>query len=512
MTNKMVYQAAAAAPVQGAVHARSGHRCEDAALSYSTDDYALAVVADGHGSPDACRAAEGASYAVRVTAGALCQMLDGLVHDGTMEQLQDASEDADHARSVFARECEQLKETVTTRWLELVREDVEMRPYDAEHEYKQPRESTHERYEHGEASEHMYGTTVVACVAGKGFWFVLRLGDSSVAVRCPDGWHLPLPPDNLPGQYSYSLCSADALEHMVSAVGFDESPLALVVASDGVDKSYPTHERQFEFYDNMLRVCVERGVDRTMVDIGGGLQRITEEGSGDDIAVALVVHVDEDGKAIASLAEPAKVAESLEENEMEMEEVDMTDKRKQYEGGNDPAEGEVTQDDRERLTSCLEQFQTDRCFYVGTTEGTYLTCEDGQAISLTALPGGRVRVWTEVGPSMREDTWPEMLAMASYFQGWVWDDCAFRFWTGEHDQPCMGFDADLHEQGEEAIAGLIEQVKRIGARATPVMCGLASGALTMAEAVVRARNLAVREWANERFLEEEGTEVPDWRA
>lgn len=287
---KMCYQAFRCSPVQGSSHRARKLRCEDASLVASEERWSLAIVSDGHGSRDSCRSQYGAFLAVRAAHHVLNCMMEDLEAAGVLDRLAPDSDEPQDAYLLLENGVERAKADIIKCWREMIEDDYRSFGPGDSPEYKQPSEQAWRDYQAGYRYEHMYGATLEAVVAGDGFWFVIQLGDGVAAARYGDGWHLLLPADELPGEKTYSLCNSNALAHMTSRIGYD-NPLALMIVTDGIDKSYANYSDQYRFYDNIVGLCANKGIPAAMARAQPALYRISEHGSGDDLAFAGMIRM-----------------------------------------------------------------------------------------------------------------------------------------------------------------------------------------------------------------------------
>jgi serine/threonine protein phosphatase PrpC len=216
----------------------------------------VAAVADGHGSQRSPRSATGADLAVRVA----CQLTWPEVRDGVASPL-----------------AASLPERIWKMWAEAISAQVRLRPLE-------PDET-----DDGDALL-AYGSTLLVAALGEDA-LLLQLGDGDVLlVRGDEPVSVPLPQDpNHVGEDTASLCQNDAPALFRSAyVTFDaREPALIVLATDGYSKSFAS-DADFLQVGTDLRAMIEHeGIDQVREALHDWLRQASDEGSGDDVTVAL---------------------------------------------------------------------------------------------------------------------------------------------------------------------------------------------------------------------------------
>ena len=257
--------------VIGASHQRQGRPCQDAVLARELQDrhgerLQLMAVADGHGGARYHRSEVGSRLACEQVAAVI---RDHLTHcplsDPTWETwLQ-----------------QELPPLVQSRWLQAIETDWQEQP------------------SAGEAfSALTYGTTLGVVLMSRHWWAAGGLGDWDLLAVPAEGTPTLLNQEPELGggsEATASLCldQAPALWRQrcqLVTLEPDQSPLTLLLSSDGLRKSCATDE------DYRVLGAYLCGLDGAAPDVEGGgepadlegaLERITREGSGDDISVAI---------------------------------------------------------------------------------------------------------------------------------------------------------------------------------------------------------------------------------
>ncbi|MFN7923532.1 MAG: PP2C family serine/threonine-protein phosphatase [Bryobacteraceae bacterium] len=208
------------------------------------------ALSDGHGGAPHIRSAAGARFAVRVTLGYLAAAMPG------------ASSTAGD-----------LATRLAASWRKLVFADVSESPLAAGDPIR------------------AYGCTCLGVAATQRHGLFLQLGDGDILIFARSGeirrFQEPL---DLPGEQTHSLCEPDAASlTRVEAETWEEPPQMILLATDGLSKSYSTDDGFFLFGRDLLdRLRQPGGVAQVNAHLASWLGYISEHGSGDDISVGLM--------------------------------------------------------------------------------------------------------------------------------------------------------------------------------------------------------------------------------
>lgn len=252
----------------GASHARKGSVCQDASDWRTVSDRSgrpvqLMAVADGHGGLRYTRSEVGSALACQLALERLARQLE-----------QWSSGDADASqrwlawlRDVFPRELHQ-------RWLEAV-----------EHHWRQEAAG-----DAGDFSPLPYGTTLAVVVMTPGWWGHTGLGDWDLVRLEPGGTAELLSEEAEPeqggGEATFSLCLSNAYRHFAGRTAVypltpQRPAFSLLLSTDGVRKSCSTDADFFTIADYL---CGKADLE---ADLDADLDRISSQGSGDDVSVAI---------------------------------------------------------------------------------------------------------------------------------------------------------------------------------------------------------------------------------
>ena len=241
--------------VIGANHLRSGKPCQDVAGCEVVSDTVALAVADGHGTSR--HADVGARLAVQVALAALVRFAEDL-GERTSNPIE-VQKYAEHP----------LRAQLVREWKERVRAKAE----------------------NDETPLREYGSTLLAAVATSDFLLLGQLGDGDVLLVDEDGTvDVPLLAD--PASFAdetLSLCLPEA-EHAlrVRVLPAPERESLLLLSTDGYGKSYPTDPAFRQIGPDYLALVREHGVSGLTPLLRGFLEKVTVQGSGDDIALALL--------------------------------------------------------------------------------------------------------------------------------------------------------------------------------------------------------------------------------
>jgi len=258
---------------RGSSHVLSGRPCQDYAASHYTKNYAIGIVADGHGGDLYFRSDRGAKFAVEVTMSVLKEFL---ASTNSMNRIPKGEWQKQTAASIISR------------WNDRIEQDRTDNPF-TEEELGMLKDSDRQHVESG-MWQSVYGTTLIAIVRTKVCFFGLHIGDGKcVAIDKKGHPSQPIPwDDDCFLNRTTSLCATDAIARFRFAYMTRNIPVAAFVASDGVDDTYTTEERLYEFYQTILKM-IRENPDTAIGDIRSFLPNMSEQGSHDDISIAGII-------------------------------------------------------------------------------------------------------------------------------------------------------------------------------------------------------------------------------
>ena len=232
---------------------RSGKPCQDEVGVCAVSDTIAMAVSDGHGSSK--HADIGARLAVHVALAALIRFAEDIGE--RTSNLVEVQKCAEHP----------LRVQITREWTAQVRAkagDDETPLLD-------------------------FGSTLLLALATRDFLLVGQLGDGDVLLVAEDGTtEVPLPAD--PAAFADetpSLCLPEAWHSLrVRALPAPSQETLLLLSTDGYSKSYPTDAAFRQIGPDYLDLMRKDGVSG--LNLRGFLEQVTAQGSGDDIAIALL--------------------------------------------------------------------------------------------------------------------------------------------------------------------------------------------------------------------------------
>jgi len=297
--------------VKGASHDKSGLPCQDASRcgdSGKPESVQIAVVADGHGSPQYFRSDVGARIAA----------------DAAFEGISDFIRQNPGAPQIFLEgggksALDGLAKHIISAWYTRVSDDETASPLTEDPRIDEIGEAYKNHYADDPERRnflHAYGTTLIAAAVAGDYWFGLQIGDGKCVVQYENGeWDQPIPwDDNCFLNTTTSICDDDAfkefrywfgyrapdgncVESRHGADGQDKDriiapgskPAAVFINTDGVDDSYPifNNEKYLELlYGNVVKYAAAAGFEKTAGQMPAIAKKHAEQGSRDDVSIA----------------------------------------------------------------------------------------------------------------------------------------------------------------------------------------------------------------------------------
>lgn len=251
MTMKYGKWQAVGGVVTGAIHLRQDKPCQDALLVSP----GRVAVADGHGSASCPHSDEGAALAVKIAGEIMEEMLPNL----------EANKDI------------RLPKLLEVKWKNAVRK----------HHIQQKRE-------YFEPFPYiLYGTTLLAVTATDEFIFALQIGDGDILL-C-DATSTPrqiLATEERVGEDTYSLCLDDAWAHIRTQIipwSAANGPAMILLSTDGYANSFANAAGFLKAGTDFFTLWREEGLSYISENLPDWLRASSDKGSGDDIAMALLM-------------------------------------------------------------------------------------------------------------------------------------------------------------------------------------------------------------------------------
>lgn len=255
--------------VRGESHISSGKVCQDASDFKSYENYAVAVVADGHGSKKHFRSDVGSKLAVKVA----LRTIDNFYHN------------IDEFERGFAKDpkkvIKKIQKYIISYWNKEVSWYHRNNPITPE-ERKNFTDSELKAIR----MESIYGTTLIAAVMSREFSFALEIGDGSFVVLGDDyETQMPIDGDENPANLTASLCNSNAID-MFSLFYTFEKPLAMFVSTDGLYTSFGSTDDFLDYHTIIAGQLNE--IDSFKEIVAKNLTKRTKYGTQDDISFSCV--------------------------------------------------------------------------------------------------------------------------------------------------------------------------------------------------------------------------------
>jgi serine/threonine protein phosphatase PrpC len=265
--------------VRGSSHRRSGVPNQDAVQATIAPGAAVAVVSDGHGSPRHFRSQIGSSLAVSTGAATLQSFLrDSLAGDGTVPFVPE--------------QVHELERKIVSGWRSAVQSDLANNPFsEAELAALEAADGVEGRGTVENAPELAYGATLLAAAATDHVLLYLQLGDGEIL--SVDGQGIttrPLPPDErLIANQTTSLCQPEAWKDFRSAwITNGALPSLVLLSTDGYANSFRSDEDFLKIGKDYLEIIRQQGISSLAEELPDILNEATQQGSGDDITLAIL--------------------------------------------------------------------------------------------------------------------------------------------------------------------------------------------------------------------------------
>lgn len=256
--------------VRGASHIDSGTVCQDYSAYKTTDDYAVAAVADGHGSKKHFRSDVGSKAAVEVG----------------LQAIEEFCKDINEFEKKFKESPEyiitKIQKYIIKNWYDKVNEHYSQ---------NEVREEERTQLTDDELSaikiESIYGTTFIMVVLTKNLCFGVQLGDGSLCIiqQCGESYMPIIDDESCPANLTASMCNSNAIKMFNYFYDYNK-PLSMIVSTDGLFTSFSSQE-SFEEYNCLLTSQLD-DVELLKTRIKKNFVRRTNSGSRDDISIAII--------------------------------------------------------------------------------------------------------------------------------------------------------------------------------------------------------------------------------
>lgn len=265
---------------RGASHIRNGLVNQDAlksSLAEAEFGQVLCIaVADGHGGNKYFRSNVGAKYAVDIALDTLT-----LIN----KEMKDLS-------SVKRTLEEQLPKILVQKWIEAINEHLVQNPIsDDELSALETKEGKSSLDAIKKNNLLIYGATLLSVLLTESYAIYLQIGDGDILIVDQEG-EVNRPYENddrLIANETTSLCSRDAWRDFRSAfqVFSGKPPALILISTDGYANSFQSESEFKKVGTDILGMIRAESIEKINNELEQWLNEASEQGSGDDISLAL---------------------------------------------------------------------------------------------------------------------------------------------------------------------------------------------------------------------------------
>ncbi len=320
--------------VIGASHLHSGLPNQDAIAASELNSAVstlVMAVADGHGSERCFRSDRGSRFAVEIAIEVVGRLVtsasttDALHRTDshqtvnspttTTNRQKDGPTEASVER-LRVQIQQSLPLLVTNEWRKRVEEDIKLFPFsEAERAKAGNPPSTEDRDPRIASPLLAYGSTLLIAAVTPTFLLFAQIGDGEILAVGPTGTvRNPVEADaRLMGNRTTSLCQESAPQDFRISLFplLSSAPALILLSSDGLPNCFKSDSE----FQNVATVLFERikteGSPSVSRSLPEWLATATQDGSGDDITVGLLIRCDIDADPPKSFTESQKSAKSL---------------------------------------------------------------------------------------------------------------------------------------------------------------------------------------------------------
>lgn len=269
--------------VQGAGHIKKGMPCEDYGIKFENENCKIFALGDGHGDANCPRSSYGSQSVCEIAVEELRSFAKAIKEQCWEERLMNKYEASGLVRQLIA--------SIFGKWSCRVNDELAENPL-TEKEETEAKDYI-ERYKRGERIEHIYGTTLIAGMLTDAYLLLLQQGDGRCVVfDCEGNASQPIPwDDRCFSNVTTSVCDTDAVQscryHIIDLR--QNSIIACVAGSDGVEDSFGSMDRMYTYYREKLQIACESGVEELEKHWAETLPSFSAEGSQDDVTICGVI-------------------------------------------------------------------------------------------------------------------------------------------------------------------------------------------------------------------------------
>lgn len=255
---------------QGASHIKNEMPNQDAYKCYASPsgEFAITAVCDGHGSKKYMRSDIGARIAAEQAIILLREF---------------AENEAQPNQLVREDDLNRLKKNILFYWQQKVQEYTKNNPFTE-------KESTiANSLGIDESSTVAYGTTLVAVLITRKYVLCLQIGDGDIIFLQKDDTLVNVMQEDkrLLANETTSLCGDRAIYDFRQYIS-EEIPSTVLICTDGVTNSYISHKDFINLTRDIQEELTKSGEQATLKLLDSGLKRMSANGSGDDVTIAVI--------------------------------------------------------------------------------------------------------------------------------------------------------------------------------------------------------------------------------
>lgn len=236
--------------------------CQDALRVERAKDCHIVAISDGHGSASCPYSDEGA----RVAVDTACAVFASIINKG------------DPFTTISSNKDIWLPKQIEQKWKSTVSDLHAVKGREEEFSYE------------------LYGATLLAMVVSDDFVFALQLGDGDI-LSVNEGVDWFIPPDGGLGPETNSLCQDDCWQYMKTRIiplPPGEAGPMFMLSTDGYANSFSSDSGFKQAGSDFYGLWKDEGPGYIEENLNGWLMESSAQGSGDDIALALILdcHLD----------------------------------------------------------------------------------------------------------------------------------------------------------------------------------------------------------------------------
>jgi len=261
--------------VMGASHEKKGIVCQDSSAFEVGNGYAVAVVADGHGSKKHFRSNLGSKF----------------VTEAAVETIRQYIQDPDEFDKIFLEDHDRIikgiEKQIIYSWNNKIRTHLNENPVTmkekSKFEYDEFDEIPFESY---------YGTTLVVAVACRNYTFGFQIGDGSLVAVFEDGETSMIMDyeESNPANITSSMCNANAFTMFDSFFVDSKKLIAIFVSTDGLYTSFGSDNDFLDYHTIITGQLIN--IDSLLPSLKNNLVKRSHFGTEDDISMSCVFNSD----------------------------------------------------------------------------------------------------------------------------------------------------------------------------------------------------------------------------